>query len=404
MPSRCVLTLNSGSSSLKFAVFPVDGEERALLVGKAERIGLDGSSFHANDAGGGEEAHERRHLPDHAAALDRVLRFVRDASQVKMVVVGHRLVRGGVEDQAPARVTPDLLNRIRALISYLPDHLPHQIAAIEAVQKFDPALAQVVAFDTAFHRTMPRVAQMYALPREFFDDGVLRYGYHGLSYEYVAGELAREAGDSVARGRVVIAHLGNGCSMTALRGGRSVDTTMGFTPTGGLVMSSRCGDLDPEVILYLLQRDKLSVGEVSEIVNRKGGLAGVSGGSSDMRDLLARASTDAHAEEAVALFCYQARKFLGGLAAVLGGIDALVFTGGIGENAPEVRRRLCDGMGHLGLVLDRRANESGAKVISAAGSPASVRVIPTNEELMIARHTIACIGGVVAGHTPGATI
>ena len=364
-----------------------------MLAGKAERIGVDGGSFHAKDAQGGEVAHERLPLPDHAAALDRVLKFVRDATPLKPAAVGHRLVRGGVQDQAPELVTPALLSRMRDLIPYLPDHLPHQIAAIEAVTKFDPAVAQVVAFDTAFHRTMPRVAQMYALPREFWDDGILRYGYHGLSYEYVAGELARQAGNSVAWGRVVIAHLGNGCSMAALRDGRSVDTTMGFTPTGGLMMSSRSGDLDPEVILYLLQRRHLSVVQVSEIVNRKAGLVGVSGGSSDMRDLLARASTDPHSEEAVDLFCYQARKFLGGLAAVLCGIDALVFTGGIGENAPEIRRRICDGMGHLGLVLDQPANEAGAPVISAAGSTASVRVIPTNEELMIARHTIACIGG-----------
>jgi acetate kinase len=409
IPSRCVLTLNSGSSSLKFAVFPVDGGERALLEGKAERIGLDGSSFHAKDAAGREVAHERQPLPDHAAALKRVLEFVRDATPHKPVAVGHRLVRGGVQDQAPALVTPALVKRIRELIPYLPDHLPHQIAAIEAVTKFDPALEQVVTFDTAFHRTMPRVAQMYALPREFWDAGILRYGYHGLSYEYVIGELARQAGDGVARGRVVIAHLGNGCSMAALREGRSVDTTMGFTPTGGLMMSSRSGDLDPEVILYLLQRRNLSVAQVSEIVNRKAGLVGVSGGSSDMRDLLARASIgphmDPHAEEAVNLFCYQARKFLGALAAVLGGIDALVFTAGIGENAPEVRRRICDGMGHLGLVLDQPANEAGAPVISAAGSPASVRVIPTNEELMIARHTIACIGGSgIGGSSRGATI
>jgi acetate kinase len=196
---------------------------------------------------------------------------------------------------------------------------------------------------------------------------------------------------------VIIAHLGNGCSMAALRDGRSVDTTMGFTPTGGLMMSSRSGDLDPEVILYLFERRKLSVAQVSEIVNHKSGLAGVSAGSSDMRDLLARTATDPHAEEAVDLFCYQARKFLGALAAVLGGIDALVFTGGIGENAPDIRTRVCDGMGHLGLVLDQPANQAGAPVISAAGSSASVRVIPTNEELMIARHTISCIGGGTRG-------
>src|SRR5258708_17056479 len=298
-PQRSVLTLNSGSSSLKFAVFRFDGEERALLVGKAERIGLDGSSFHAKDAGGGEVAHDRQPLPDHAAALARVLRFVREDSQVNPMAVGHRLVRGGVEDQAPARVTPALLNRIRALIPYLPDHLPHQIAAIEAVEKFDPALAQVVAFDTAFHRTMPRVAQMYALPRELFDDGILRYGYHGLSYEYVIGELARQAGDAAARGRVVIAHLGNGCSIAALRDGRSVDTTMGFTPTGGLMMSSRAGDLDPEVILYLLQRRQLSVAHVSALVNRKAGLAAHFGSHSHMRDNLTRAYTQRHAPQPV---------------------------------------------------------------------------------------------------------
>lgn len=380
-------------------MFPVDGEERALLAGQAERIGVDGSSFHAKDAAGREVAHDRQPLPDHAAALKRVLVFVRDATPHKPAAVGHRLVRGGAQDQQPELVTPALVNRMRELIPYLPDHLPHQIAAIEAVGKFDPALAQVVSFDTAFHRTMPRVAQMYALPRAFWDDGILRYGYHGLSYEYVAGEFARQAGDGVARARVVIAHLGNGCSMAALRDGSSVDTTMGFTPTGGLMMSSRSGDLDPEVILYLLQRRNLNVAEVSDIVNRKAGLVGVSGGSSDMRDLLARASVDPHAEEAVDLFCYQARKFLGGLAAVLGGVDALVFTAGIGENAPEIRRRICDGMGHLGLVLDQPANEAGAPVISAAGSPASIRVIPTNEELMIARHTIACIGGGARGVT-----
>ncbi len=408
-PTRCVLALNGGSSSLKFAVFPIDGPEHALLAGKADRIGLDGSSFCAKGEEDKEAANERRALPDHAAALRRVLEFVREAFARQALVshatphtlaaVGHRLVRGGIQDQAPELVTAAVVNRIRELVPFLPDHLPQQIAAIEAVKKFDPELAQVVSFDTAFHRTMPRVAQLYALPRELSDDGILRYGYHGLSYEYVIGELARQAGEGVAHGRVVIAHLGNGCSMASLRGGRSIDTTMGFTPTGGLMMSSRSGDLDPEVILYLMQRRNLTAAAVSEIVNRKSGLVGVSGGCSDMRDLLARAATDSHAAEAVDLFCYQARKFLGALAAVLGGIDELVFTAGIGENAPEIRRRICDGMGHLGLILDPRANETGAPVISGAGSPASIRVIPTNEELMIARHTIALIGGKPSGAT-----
>jgi acetate kinase len=265
------------------------------------------------------------------------------------------------------------------------------VAAIEAVERFDSSLRQVVCFDTSFHRTMPRVAQLYALPRDLLNEGVLRYGFHGLSYEYVVGEFARLAGESAARGRVVIAHLGNGCSMTAIRDGRSIDTTMGFTPTGGLVMSSRSGDLDPGVVVYLLQQKRVSAGVLSDMLNRKSGLAGVSGGSPDMRDLLAREATDPHAAEAIELFCYQARKFLGALAAVLDGLDALIFTAGIGENVPEIRRRICEGMGHLGLVLDARANYANAPVISAKEARASIRVIPTNEELMIARHTVRVI-------------
>lgn len=388
MPSRCVLALNSGSSSVKFAVFAVGGDE-LLLKGEAERIGIDGSSFHAADRAGRELVREQRPLPDHRAALERVLDFVRTGTGHSLQAVGHRLVRGGVEDKEPRLVTPELVRRIRELIPYLPDHLPQQVAAIEAVQAFDAALPQVACFDTAFHRTMPRVAQIYALPREFSDDGILRFGYHGLSYEFVIGELAKQDGEERARGRVVIAHLGSGCSMAAIRGGQSVDTTMGFSPTGGLVMSNRSGDLDPEVVLYLLERRNLTPAAVSQIVNHKAGLAGVSGGSSDMRDLLSREAGDARAHEAIELFCYQARKFLGALAAVLGGIDTLVFTAGIGENAPPIRRRICEGMGHLGLIVDPRANDANAARISAPASPASIRVIPTNEELMIAQHTLA---------------
>jgi acetate kinase len=395
-PSRSVLTLNSGSSSIKFAVFPMGGGEPALLTGKAERIGLDGSSFHATDAKGREAANQRQPLPDHAAALKLVIDCARAATTHTLAAAGHRLVRGGIQDRDPERVTPALMSRIRELIPYLPDHLPHQVAAIEAVEKLDPALAQVVCFDTAFHRTMPRLAQLYALPRELANEGILRFGFHGLSYEYVIGELTKQAGDTAARARIVIAHLGGGCSMAAIREGRSVDTTMGFTPTGGLMMSSRSGDLDPEVILYLLQRCNLTAAAVSEIVNRKAGLLGLSGGSSDMRDLMAREASDPNAAEAIGLFCYQAKKFLGALVAVLGGIDTLVFTAGIGENAPGIRARICEGMGHLGLVIDPRANDANRGLISAAGSPASIRVIPTNEELMIARHTIDLISQTTA--------
>jgi acetate kinase len=390
MPARCVLTINSGSSSIKFAAFPI-GASRPVLKGKAERIGLEGSLFEAVDAAGVQVAHLEETLPDHESALKLVLASARDATPHSLVAVGHRVVRGGPEDTDPQPVTPPLLKRIRELIPYLPEHLPHQVAAIEAVERFDASLRQVVCFDTSFHRTMPRVAQLYALPRDLLDEGVLRYGFHGLSYEYVIGEFGRLADERTAGGRVVIAHLGNGCSMAAIRNGRSIDTTMGFTPTGGVMMSSRSGDLDPGVVLFLLQQRKLSAAELSDILNRKSGLAGVSGGSPDMRDLLAREATDPHAAEAIELFCYQARKFLGALAAVLGGLDALIFTAGIGENVPEIRRRICEGMGHLGLVLDARANDANAPVISSKETAASIRVIPTNEELMIARHTVSVI-------------
>jgi acetate kinase len=365
---NCVLALNIGSSSIKFAVYTAAEELR--LKGKVERIGLENSSLHVTDSDGVVLRDERRPLADHNAALESVLEC---ATVHKLQAVGHRLVRGGADDRDPQPVTPELLGRLREMIPYFPDHLPYQVRAIEKVAALNAGLRQVVAFDTSFHRRMPRLAQLYPLPRDLFDEGILRYGFHGLSYEYVLGELAREAGNAVARGRVVIAHLGNGCSMAAIRDGRPVDTTMGFTPTGGLMMSSRSGDLDPEVILYLLQRKNLTPAEVSDIVNRKAGLVGVSGTSSDMRDLAERRATDPRAAEAVELFCYQARKFLGAMAAALGGIDTLVFTGGIGENAPEIRKCICHGMEYLGLSGD------------------SVRVIATNEELMIARHAIATI-------------
>ena len=392
--SGCVLALNGGSSSLKFAVFPMEGET-PLLQGKAERIGLKDSSLRITDGAGRQLADERRQFADHAAALKRVLEFVRGSTPHKLSAAGHRVVRGGIGADDPELVTPELMRRIREMVPYLPDHLPHQIAAIEAVNEFEVALPQVVCFDTAFHRTMPRVARWYGLPREMFQQGILRYGYHGLSYEYVMSELAREAGEQAANGRVIIAHLGNGCSMAAIRERQSVDTTMGFTPTGGMLMSTRCGDLDPEVILYLLAQRKLTPGEISEIINKKAGLAGVSGGRSDMRDVLENQATDSRAAEAAELFCYYAKKHLGALAAVLGGIETLVFTAGIGENASEIRERICEGMGHLGLAIDSAANEKNARVISTPGSAASIRVIATNEELMIARHTIRVMRATV---------
>jgi acetate kinase len=302
-----------------------------------------------------------------------------------LVAVGHRVVHGGSQYWQPQPVTPQLLETLRDLTPIDPDHLPQAIGAIEAVSHVLPELPQVACFDTAFHRRMPRAAQLYPLPRGFEDKGVMRYGFHGLSYEYIMREL--ETLDASAfRRRVIIAHLGNGASMVAVRDGVGIDTTMGFSPTGGLVMGTRSGDLDPGVMLYLLQVERLSPSEVSELVNKRAGLLGVSGTSSDMRDLLDREADDPRAAEAVDLFCYQARKHLGALVAALGGLDTLVFTGGIGAAAAPIRWRICTGLEYLGIQLDERRNKAHAPVISRAGSSMTVRVMQTNEELMIARH------------------
>jgi acetate kinase len=273
------------------------------------------------------------------------------------------------------------------LAAIVPDHLPQAIAAIRAVQRAYPLLPQVACFDTAFHRRMPRVAQIFALPRRFADDGVLRYGFHGLSYESIMQQL-RALDGVAANGRVVIAHLGNGASMAAVRGGRGIDTTMGLTPTGGLVMGTRSGDLDPGVLLSLLQRERMVPTALNALVNRQAGLLGVSGISADMRDLLARQATDPAAAEAIELFCYQARKFLGALAAALGGLDTLVFTAGIGEHAAPIRERICAGLEFLGIRLDPERNRAHAPIISAEGSLVTVRVMTTDEDRMIARHTV----------------
>jgi acetate kinase len=310
-------------------------------------------------------------------ALKILLDFLRERN-LDLRVVGHRVVHGGTAYDQPRLVTPELLDTLRSLIPIAPEHLPQEIAAIEAVARLHPGLPQVACFDTAFHRKMPRVAQLYGLPRELADQGILRYGFHGLSYEYIAGEAPR--------GRVIAAHLGNGASLAAIRDGASVDTSMGFTPTGGILMSTRSGDMDPSVILYLEREIKMAPEQVAAILNERSGLLGVSGLSSDMTDLLAAESGNPAAAEAIAVFCYQARKYIGAYAAALDGVDTLVFTGGIGENAAPVRWRICQGLGYLGVRLDEQANDRNAGVISGPESRVSVRVIRTNEELIVARH------------------
>jgi acetate kinase len=383
-----LLTINTGSSSLKAALYRLDGQgEQVELTAQVERIGLSGSRMGIMDARGATLLDQQGNLPDHAAALQALLGWMQDHGSAKRLdAVGHRVVHGGSAYREPQLITPELVTTLQRLVPIDPDHLPQAIGAIQAVSRAYPAIPQVACFDTAFHRTMPHVAQMYALPRWLGEAGVMRYGFHGLSYEYILHELRAED-RAAAEGRVIIAHLGNGASMVAVRGGVSVDTTMGFTPTGGLVMGTRCGDLDPGVLLYLLQAQGMDPAALNELVNRQAGLLGVSGSSADMHDLLDREPTDPHAAEAIELFCYQARKFLGALSAVLGGLETLIFTGGIGEHAAAVRQRICTGLDFLGIQLDPRRNEVHGPIISHDGSPVTVRVMRTDEDRMIARHT-----------------
>jgi acetate kinase len=292
----------------------------------------------------------------------------------------------------PERVTQELLNELHRISPYDADHLPTEVELIEAIRQRCPELPQVACFDTAFHRTMPRVARLLPIPRRFDTIGIQRYGFHGLSYAYLMEELARLADAKAVQGRVILAHLGNGASITAVHGGKSIDTSMGFTPTSGLPMSTRPGDLDPGVAWYLMKAENLTPKQFNNLINHESGLLGISETSSDMRDLLDRELQDVRAAEAVALFCYQVKKWIGSFAAVLGGVETLVFSGGIGQNAPEVRARICDGLGFLGIELEEKQNAANEGVISAASGRTAVRVIRTDEEWMIANTVCGVLG------------
>ncbi len=383
-----VLIINSGSSSLKFALYKTGEAEALDCSGKLDRIGLAGGDFHVRDASGNTLVkNENLHLANHEAALGTLLEWLADTGrQQHLDAAAHRVVHGGPRHTQPQRITPELIAELDELIPLAPNHLPGALAAIRAIGKAQPELTQIACFDTSFHRTMPQVAQRFALPGRFAEEGVLRYGFHGLSYEYIVQELAQLAGDAAAQRRLVIAHLGNGASMAAVHQRRGIDTTMGFTPIGGLVMSTRAGDLDPGLMLYLLQQRGMQAEELHELLAKQSGLLGISGTSSDMQDLLAREANDANAALAVEIFCYQARKFIGALAAALGGLDELIFTGGMGENAAPIRARICEPLKFLGIELSLSLNEQHAGVISQVGAPVTVRIIKTNEELMMARH------------------
>lgn len=384
---RRLLTINVGSSSLKSVLYRLQPGETVEVRAAVERIGAANSSLRIADAQGEELLDRSATLRDHAAALHALFSWLTAQGMVEgLSAIGQRVVHGGNHYSEPTLISGEVLAKLRSLVSLDTEHMPQILRVIDDVQHVFPTVPQVACFDTAFHRQMPRVAQMYALPRDLWDAGVARYGFHGLSYEYVVDELRALDGDP-AGGRVIIAHLGHGSSMAAVENGVGVDTTMGLTPTGGLVMSTRTGDLDPGVLLYLLQTRGLDLESLSRLVNEQAGLLAVSGSSADMEELLAREAADPRAAEAIALFCYQARKFIGALVAVLGGLDTLVFTAGIGQHAAVIRSRICDGLQHLGVQVDAARNAAHAPIISNDVSRVVVRVIPTDEDLIIARHT-----------------
>jgi acetate kinase len=389
-----VLTINAGSSSLKFSLYRVGQRERLELAAKGQVEGIGTAPHLVAEDAEDRVLVDRRWPEDAASGHDEFFRIVggwlreRLGDRESLLGVGHRVVHGGTEFAAPVRVSPALLAKLEALCPLAPLHQPHNLAGIRAVAAVQPDLPQVACFDTAFHRGHPELADWYALPRRFYDDGLRRYGFHGLSYEYIASVLP-EVAPGIAGGRVVVAHLGSGASMCAMAAGRSMDSTMGFTALDGLAMGTRCGALDPGVVLHLNRAYGMDADAIERMLYHECGLKGVSGISNDMRALLA--SDDPRAAQAIALFVWRICRELGALAAVLGGLDGLVFTAGIGERSAEIRERVCQGAAWLGIELDRAANRTGGPRISSAASRVGVYAIPTDEELMIARHTVAAL-------------
>ena len=382
-PSVYVVALNCGSSSLRFAVYRLDRMLSLFLAGGIERIGAPDACLTVRDAVGDTVARVRIPQGSRAAAAEVLLDWLEAHPSFGGVrAVGHRVVHGLRRSQ-PVPITAAVLAELQGLVPFAPDHLPDELSLIAAIRRRHPRLLQVACFDTAFHRAMPSVAHLLPIPRRYAALGVERYGFHGLSYSYLLRELTR-MDPVVVRGRVIFAHLGHGASLAAVRAGKSMDTSMGFTPAAGLVMGTRSGDLDPGLLAFLAGREGMTPAGFQRLVNHESGLLGISGTSSDIRDLLDAETDDPRAAAAVELFCYQASKWIGAFAAVLGGVDAFVFSGGIGENSPVVRARICANLGFLGIRLSRPANLRSAAVISTAASACSVRVVPTDESRMIA--------------------
>jgi len=377
-----LLTVNAGSSSVKFALFDANNLTNEVLQASIENIGQDTSRMIINDVVSPVDA------PTHSVATSLLADAVSKEVPTKHIAaVGHRIVHGGPKYYKPQLVTPQLLKDLRELTAFDPEHLPAQLSLIETLSRQLVGVPQVVCFDTAFHHDLPAPARLLPIPRHFANEGIRKYGFHGLSYEFIVTELRRVEGDIAAGGKVIIAHLGSGASLVALKDGKSVDTTMGMTPASGIPMSTRSGDLDPGLVLYLQRNHGYTPDKFNHMVNFESGLLGVSETSADMKRLLEIEDSDVRAKEAIELFCYQVKKSIGALAASIGGISTLVFTGGMGENAPRIRAKICEGLEFLGVILDPEQNEEGARLISAPASQAGVHVIHTNEAVTIARQT-----------------
>ncbi len=391
-PAGSILAINGGSSTLKFALFRAGVTLVRELSGSIDRIGTPEAML--SWAREGTSTVERRAITvsDHVACIESLFTCINDhLSQNPLVAIGHRVVHGG-RYREPQLVTPSVMEELRRLSEYDPEHLPAEIQLMNEFAQRYPHLPQVACFDTAFHADMPRVARLLPIPRRYEPFGLRRYGFHGLSYTFLMKELARVGRKGEANARIILAHLGNGASMAAVKAGKAVDTTMSFTPASGLPMSRRSGDLDPGLVAYLARTEGMGADQFHKMVNTESGLLGVSEISSDMRDLLKHEQHDPRAAEAVALFCYQARKWIGSLAAVLGGLDSLVFTAGIGEHSPVIRARICDGLEFLGVALDTARNEAGEAVISKEDGKVTVRVMHTDEEREIARSVSELLG------------
>ncbi len=384
-----ILTINGGSSSIKFAMFEAGVSLRRILSGAIERIGQPETILRVKGTNQEDNVSEVIAAPDHSIAVGVLMDWIeKHLGADTLTAVGHRVVHGGPRYSQPQKITAEMVEELHRLSPFDPEHLPEEILLTEAFHHRFPDLPQVACFDTTFHHALPRVARLLPIPRRYEALGVRRYGFHGLSYAFLMGELARLAGTKEAHGRIILAHLGNGASLAAVREGKPMDTSMGFTPTAGVPMSTRSGDLDPGLLWYLARTEGLDAKGFNEMVNFQSGLLGISETSSDMQDLLGRESQDGRAADAIALFCYQIRKWIGGFAAALTGLDTLIFAGGIGEKAPLVRARICAGLEFLGIELDEKRNAINEGMISTATSRVAVRVMRTDEELMIA--TLVC--------------